>query len=252
MHTSHQESSALEQATMTEYHSLEEKLGITFQDASLLSRALTHRSFLNENPHIALEDNERLEFLGDAVLDFVVGAYLYHHYPEMNEGDLTSLRAALVRAQALAQFARQLDLGYYLKLGYGEAENGGRERIPILCATFEAVIGAMYLDQGLAPVEHLLHPLIRPALIEIMASASHKDAKSEFQVWAQARYNITPRYHVVSSRGPDHAKLFTVVVKLEDDDWGQGTGRSKQRAAQAAAAQALEKAEEFDAQNDNE
>ncbi|MCP4356466.1 MAG: ribonuclease III [Chloroflexi bacterium] len=224
---------------------LEEKIGVQFDDPSLLSRALTHRSYLNENPDTALEDNERLEFLGDAVLDFVVGAYLYHHYPEVDEGELTSLRAALVRAKTLAQFARQLDLGLYLRLGYGEAENGGRERTPLLCATFEAVIGAMYLDQGLADVETLVQQLIGPALMEIMASASHKDAKSEFQVWAQAQYNITPRYEVVSSTGPDHAKIFTVHVKLDENAWGQGTGCSKQQAAQAAATVALQKANNF-------
>ncbi len=231
---------------MDDLAALEEILGTQFKDRSLLSRALTHRSFLNENPGRALEDNERLEFLGDAVLDFVVGAYLYHHYPEVDEGELTSLRAALVRAQTLAQFARQLEIGRYLRLGYGEAENGGRERAPILCATFEAVIGAMYLDQGLATVEALVERLIRPALVEIMASSLHKDAKSEFQVWGQARFNITPHYQVVSSSGPDHAKIFTIQVKLGEDVWGEGAGLSKQRAAQAAAAQALEKAIEAD------
>ncbi|MCL4262882.1 MAG: ribonuclease III [Anaerolineae bacterium] len=225
---------------------LEEKLGVQFNDYSLLTRALTHRSFLNERPEASLEDNERLEFLGDAVLDFVVGAYLYHHYPEMDEGELTSLRAALVQAKSLAAFARELDLGHFLRLGYGEAENGGRERIPILCATFEAVIGAVYLDQGLAPVEKLVARFISPALVEIIASSLHKDAKSEFQVWAQARYNITPRYDVVETSGPDHAKMFTVVVRVGDAVWGQGDGRSKQSAAQEAAIQAMAKVKELD------
>lgn len=225
---------------------LEEKLGVQFSDYSLLTRALTHRSFLNERPEASLEDNERLEFLGDAVLDFVVGAYLYHHYPEMDEGELTSLRAALVQAKSLAAFARELELGHFLRLGYGEAENGGRERIPILCATFEAVIGAVYLDQGLAPVEKLVARFISPALVEIIAESLHKDAKSEFQVWAQARYNITPRYDVVETSGPDHAKMFTVVVRVGDAVWGQGDGRSKQSAAQEAAIQAMAKVKELD------
>lgn len=232
---------------MDELTVLEHKLGIRFHDYSLLSRALTHRSYLNENPDLALEDNERLEFLGDAVLDFVVGAYLYHHYPELDEGELTSLRAALVQAKSLASFARQLELGHFLRLGYGEAENGGRERIPILCAVFEAVIGAMYLDSGLADVEKLVERLISPALVEIIASSLHKDPKSEFQVWAQARYNITPHYKVVTTSGPDHAKVFTVQVHLHEEVWGQGAGRSKQRAAQEAAAQAIIKAKEIDA-----
>lgn len=233
-------------ASMENLSLLEKNLGVEFRDYSLLTRALTHRSFLNENPGAALEDNERLEFLGDAVLDFVVGAYLYHRYPEMPEGDLTSLRAALVRTTTLAQFARELAIGRFLRLGYGEIENGGRERTPILCAAFEAVVGAIYLDQGIEPVERLVKRLAVPALQEILANQSHKDAKSEFQVWAQAQFNITPRYQVVASSGPDHAKLFTVQVMVGDEVWGSGNGRSKQEAAQAAAAVALQKAEDFD------
>jgi ribonuclease-3 len=229
-----------------DFQPLEENLGIDFRDRSLLSRAMTHRSYLNENPAGTLEDNERLEFLGDAVLDFVVGAYLYHHFPEMDEGELTSLRAALVRAKTLARFARQLDLGRFLLLGYGEAESGGRERIPILCATFEAVVGALYLDQGLEKVQALVEQFIGPALVEIMAESLHKDAKSEFQVWAQARYNMTPHYEVVDSSGPDHAKTFTVQVLVGDTMWGEGSGRSKQLAAQAAATMALVRAEDMD------
>jgi len=231
---------------MDDLLALEKNLEIKFNDYSLLSRSLTHRSFLNENPHQALEDNERLEFLGDAVLDFVVGAYLYHRFPEMDEGELTSLRAALVRANTLADFAVKLEIGRYLRLGYGEAENGGRERVPLLCATFEAVIGAVYLDQGLEKVKPLVERLAAPALEEIMAESLHKDAKSEFQVWAQARFNITPRYVVVDSSGPDHAKLFTIEAMVGDKSWGQGKGLSKQRAAQAAATVALQNAQEFD------
>jgi len=225
---------------------LEEKLAIDFSDYSLLARALTHRSFLNENPGTALEDNERLEFLGDAVLDFVVGSYLYHRFPEMDEGELTSLRAALVRTRTLAGFAREWELGRYIRLGYGEAESGGRERAPILCATFEAVVGAVYLDQGLDVVKTLLQPLISHSLVKIIDDALYKDAKSEFQVWAQARYGVTPRYPMVSSDGPDHAKLFTVQALVGDEVWGEGRGRSKQIAAQAAAAVAMANAIERD------
>ncbi|MEZ4643077.1 MAG: ribonuclease III [Chloroflexota bacterium] len=231
---------------MDNFKKLEANLGVKFRDYSLLTRALTHRSYLNENPHDALEDNERLEFLGDAVLDFVVGAYLYHHYPEMDEGSLTSLRAALVRAETLATFAQQVEIGRYLRLGYGEDENGGRERIPILCAAFEAVMGAIYLDQGLPKAIQLTERLVTPALQEIIASASHKDAKSEFQVWAQAQYNITPHYRVTGTSGPDHAKTFTIQVFIADEVWGEGYGRSKQSAAQAAARLALAKAESME------
>lgn len=225
---------------------LEEKIGVRFQDYSLLIRALTHRSYLNENSERFLEDNERLEFLGDAVLDFVVGAYLYNRFPEMDEGELTSLRAALVRASTLATFARQWELGHYLRLGLGEAEGGGRSRTPILCATFEAVIGAIYLDQGLPVAQMLVEGLIAPALVPIIAESLHKDAKSEFQVWAQARYNVTPHYAVLEAAGPDHAKVFTVQVMVGEQVWGVGQGSSKQVAAMAAARSAMAKAEAFD------
>lgn len=228
---------------MDDLKELESRLGLRFNDYSLLTRAITHRSYLNENPDQSLEDNERLEFLGDAVLDFIVGAYLYHRYPEMKEGELTMLRAALVRTETLANFAGELLLGENLRLGYGEAESGGRERPAILCGAFEAIIGAIFLDKGLSEVETLVHSLIDPALEGILAEAAHRDAKSGFQIWAQGRYNITPRYKVVSAEGPDHAKIFTVVVMLDQEVWGEGSGRSKQNAAQAAAAAALEKVE---------
>jgi len=220
-----------------------ENLGVAFRDVSLLSRALTHRSYLNENPGSVLEDNERLEFLGDAVIDFVVAGFLYHRFPEMDEGALTALRAALVRAESLAGFARQIDLGRYLRLGLGEEENGGRERTPLLCATFEAVAGAIYLDHGLEQARAFIEPLIRPALEQIRAEELYKDAKSEFQVWAQARYNVTPHYRVSGSEGPDHARTFTVQVLVGPEVWGEGRGRSKQSAAQAAAAEAMRRAE---------
>ena len=227
---------------MEDLEQLGERLGVEFGDFSLLSRALTHRSYLNENPGSILEDNERLEFLGDAVIDFIVAGFLYHRFPEMDEGELTSLRAALVRAETLAQFARAIDLGRYLRLGYGEEESGGRERVPLLCASFEAVIGAIYLDRGLDKTRTIIEGHIRPMLDQIRAGELHKDAKSEFQVWAQARFNVTPQYRVVDSEGPDHAKIFTVRVMVGADSWGEGRGRSKQVAAQAAAAEAMTRA----------
>jgi ribonuclease-3 len=227
---------------MQELQKTEERLGVHFNDYSLLTRALTHRSFLNENPDKALEDNERLEFLGDAVLDFVVGSYLYHRFPEMKEGELTMLRAALVRTRTLASFAQQLGVGEALRLGYGEAESGGRERAPTLCAAFEAIVGAIFIDQGLDVVEEWVRPFIAPALDHILAESAHKDAKSEFQIWAQAQYNETPRYEVLSAEGPDHDKIFTVAVQIAGENWGVGDGSSKQEAAQQAADSALKKA----------
>jgi ribonuclease-3 len=235
---------------MDDLQELETCLGFPFKDKSLLSRAMTHRSFLNENPGQALEDNERLEFLGDAALDFLVGAYLYNRFPEMQEGELTSLRAALVRTETLADFARSLEIGRFLRLGAGEAESGGRDRTPILCAAFEALSGAVYLDQGLDAVWSIAEPLIDPALITILDDSLHIDAKSEFQVWAQAQFNITPRYAVVGSSGPDHAKMFTVQALVGDRVWGEGDGSSKQSAQQAAARNALRQAEIAEMMND--
>jgi ribonuclease-3 len=177
------------------------------------------------------------------VLDFLVGEYLYNRFPEVKEGELTSLRAALVRTETLADFAREIELGRFLLLGLGEAESGGRERNPLLCAAFEALTGAIYLDQGLAAVKKLTEPLIGPALAKIMDASLHIDAKSEFQVWAQAQFNITPRYVVTGSSGPDHAKMFTVEARVGEKVWGEGNCRSKQSAAQAAAGDALKRVE---------
>lgn len=231
---------------MNDLHQLQERLEIRFHDYSLLLRALTHRSYLNENLHQALEDNERLEFLGDAVLDFVVGDYLYHHFPEMDEGGLTKLRAALVRTETLAGFAIQFGLGQALRLGFGEAENGGRERPATLCGAFEALIGALYIDQGLEPVVGLVQRVVPSMLERILSRSLHKDAKSEFQIWAQGRFNITPHYEVVKAEGPDHSKVFTVQVCLGEAVWGIGIGRSKQVAAQEAAQAAMLHADDYD------
>ena len=224
---------------MDQLQELQARLGVQLDDEALLERALTHRSYVNEIIGATVQDNERLEFLGDAILDFVVGDYLYQRFPEMDEGVLTALRAALVRTKTLADFARQLEIGPCLRLGLGEEETGGRGRVPTLCAAFEAVVGAIYLDQGLQAVSRLVEPLVEPALERIMARSLHKDARSQFQVWAHGAYNVTPRYEVVGAEGPDHEKSFTVQVLLEDEVWGIGSGRSKQAAAQAAADVAL-------------
>jgi len=222
---------------------LENKLGVVFVDKSLLNRALTHRSYLNEHPDFAFEDNERLEFLGDAVLDFVTGEYLYHRFPELAEGPLTSLRSALVRRDTLARFARRLGLHHHLLLGHGEAESGGGERPALLCATFEAVVGAIYLDQGVEAVHQLVKPLIKPEIERILKKHLDKDPKSYLQELAQGRLHHTPRYAAVAERGPDHAKEFTVEVTIGGKVYGRGTGASKQQAAQAAAQAAMARLE---------
>ncbi len=213
---------------------------LTFEDQSLLLRAMTHPSYLNEHPDTGLEDNQRLEFLGDAVLDFVSGELLYHRFPEAPEGDLTRLRAALVRTETLAQFARETHVGEALMLGHGEEESGGRDRNNNLCAAFEALIGALYLDQGVEIVAPFVNPLFDSALDHIMRLSLDKDAKSRLQEWSQAHLGITPSYRTVASRGPDHAKEFTVAVFLGDRKQSEGVGSSKQLAAQVAAQRALD------------
>jgi ribonuclease-3 len=219
----------------------EAKLRLDFGDKSLLQRALTHRSYLNENPNYPYNDNERLEFLGDAVLDFVVGEYLYHRFPEQDEGTLTSLRAALVCTRSLSDFAAQIDLGCQLLLGHGEDEGGGRERPAVLCGAFEALIGALYLDQGLEAVHDFVLPMIGPALDHVLQNNLDKDPKSILQELSQAHLGYTPRYHTVDTQGPDHDKVFTVAVTINGVTYGRGKGRSKQISAQAAASEAIER-----------
>lgn len=229
---------------MDKLDKLQDKLGLRFQDQSLLLRALTHRSYLNENPHLVLEDNQRLEFLGDAVLDFVVGAWLYHRFPEFSEGRLTSLRAALVRTPTLAKFAQQIDLGSFLLLGKGEQVSGGRQRMPNLCDAFEALVGALYLDSGLPMVETVLDPLLEQETEVVLTSELDRDPRSHFQELSQAQWGVTPRYRTLSATGPDHARTFTVAVYVDDKAYGEGQGRSKQAAARAAAKAALEQVQE--------
>lgn len=217
---------------------LAERLSLQIGDWLLLSRALTHRSYLNEHPE-ALEDNERLEFLGDAVLDFVVGAWLYHRYPEMPEGDLTRMRSALVHTEQLAEFAVKIDLGRSMRLGRGEAQAGGRTRPALLCDTFEALIGALYLDGGIPAVNHLIEQLLIDAAEDILENNKNEDPKSLFQEWAQSQGYPAPQYMTKNSFGPDHSKIFEVEVIVEGKPYGSGSGQSKQAAAKAAAHLAL-------------
>ncbi len=216
---------------------LSRRLGLPFSNLALLTRALTHRSYVNENPD-SLEDNERLEFLGDAVLDFVVGAWVYHRFPEMPEGELTKIRSAIVRNEQLAMFARHLKLGDALRLGRGEFASGGRERDGLLGSLFEALIGALYLDAGLSAVEAFVDPLLEESQ-EFVLYEIH-DPKSRLQEWAQAEKLGTPQYVTVGSSGPDHAKVFEVEVRIQGLTYGRGHGSSKQVAARIAAQTALE------------
>ncbi len=217
----------------------ESLLGLSFGDKSLLTRALTHRSYLNENPDLPYLDNERLEFLGDAILDFVAAEYLYQRYPEMSEGDLTSLRAALVKGETLARFAVDLGLPAHLLMSRGEDAAGGRTRVPLLAGALEALIGALYLDQGLDPARELVLRFLPAEAEHIHQERLDRDAKSLLQELSQGRLQVTPQYRLVQTRGPDHAKEFTIEVVLKDQVYGRGAGRSKQVAEQEAARVAL-------------
>ena len=209
-------------------------------DVLLLSRALTHRSYLNEHPE-ALEDNERLEFLGDAVLDFFVGAWLYNHYPEMPEGDLTRMRSALVHTAQLAEFARVINLGGAMRLGRGEVQAGGCERPGLLCDTFEAVVGALYLNQDIQGVRKFLTPLLESTAEDILVNRKDEDPKSRLQEWAQGHGYAAPVYITRSVSGPDHLKMFEVDVLINSRASGSGSGSSKQAATKQAALDAIEK-----------
>ncbi len=215
-----------------------QRLGINFMDPLILTRALTHRSYMNEHPE-SLEDNERLEFLGDAVLDFLVGAWLYNRFPEMPEGNLTRLRSALVRTENLADFAVSIQLGKVMLLGRGESEGGGRDRPALLCATFEALIGAIYIDQGIQKVKKFIEPMLEKATQKILHGNKDRDPKSTLQEWAQSQGLGTPFYKTISSYGPDHAKSFIIEVYIENVVYGSGIGHSKQAAAKLAAEQAI-------------
>jgi ribonuclease-3 len=213
-----------------------------FRDQELLQSALTHSSYANEHlsdAGIPIGDNERLEFLGDAILDFIAAKWLYHHFPDLDEGRLTSLRAALVRASTLARFAESINLSDDLRLGKGEADSGGRHRANILGDAFEALMAALYLDQGFDAVSAYFEQMIESTATMVLNENLDRDPKSQLQEWSQASLSITPRYRVVAAEGPDHAKTFTVEVWLGDTIAASGSGSSKQVAEQIAARTAL-------------
>jgi ribonuclease-3 len=204
----------------------------------LYRRAFTHRSYINEH-NDAVEDNERLEFLGDAILDFLVAAWIYQNFPEMKEGEMTRLRSALVKTDQLAEFATSLNLGELMYLGHGEAEGGGRTRSGLLCATFEALVGAIFLQSEIQAVQKFIEPMIKNTAEEIILHRKDRDPKSILQETIQAKGLKSPEYKTVSTSGPEHGKIFVVHVIIGDELLGTGEGSSKQLAAKAAAKDAL-------------
>jgi ribonuclease-3 len=219
----------------------EEIIGITFKDKNLLKQAFTHRSYLNENRNLTLSHNERLEFLGDAVLELSVTKYLYDQFPTKPEGDLTALRSALVNAITLSEVATNIQVNDFLLLSKGEAKDTGRARQYILANTFEAIIGAIYIDQGFEMANEFISKFVLTLTDEIVRTGTWIDAKSSFQEKAQERAGITPSYKKLKDTGPDHDKHFTVGVYLDEVLIAEGTGKSKQDAEQEAARKGLEK-----------
>lgn len=224
-----------------DFSKFEEHIGVVFNNKSLLKQAFLHRSYLNEHPEETLDNNERLEFLGDAVLELVVTAYLFNKFPEKPEGELTAYRAALVNTHSISRAARELTMNDFLLLSKGEARDTGKAREYILANTYEAVIGALYLDQGYDVAESFIEKSLFPQLETILNDRLWQDAKSRFQEKAQEHKGITPAYTLLEETGPDHDKNFIVGVYLEDTLVGKGEGRSKQQAQQEAALNALVK-----------
>lgn len=218
----------------------EKEIGVSFKDKALLQQAFVHRSYLNENPDFPHGHNERLEFLGDAVLELAVTEYLYRTYPNP-EGELTNWRSALVKGEMLSSLASELGMEPYLQLSRGEMKGNGRSRQLILANAFEALVGAIYLDQGYETAQAFVHRVLLGRLEDIIATGAYIDSKSHLQELAQERLGVTPNYEVLSESGPDHAKEFRVGVYLGEREAGEGSGASKQTAQQAAADQALRK-----------
>ncbi len=229
---------------MADLDALQKALGVAFRDQSLLEQALVHRSYLNENPDFHLPSNERLEFLGDSLLGFVIAEKLYRDFPQLSEGEMTRLRAAVVRAETLARLASSLGLGDHLYLGRGEEASGGRDRQSNLARTLEAVLGAVAMDQGVDVARELVLRIFED---EIRSASSERlaiDHKSRLQELVQARHHVTPVYRTINVEGPDHAREFTVEVMVGRRVMGKGQGKSKRMAEEEAARMALEELEQ--------
>jgi len=223
------------------FKKIEKVLGTKLNNENLFKIAFTHRSYLNEHPEYKNESNERLEFLGDSVLQLLSSEYLFEQYKNSPEGDLTNFRSSVVCTPSIGAEAKRLGYGEFLLLSNGEEATGGREREYILANTFEAVLGALYLDQGLDACRAFVERELLYKVGNVIEEEKYKDAKSLFQEAAQEKFGVTPLYKILSSWGPDHEKSFKVGVYLNDELWGEGEGKSKQKAEQDAAEYALEK-----------
>jgi ribonuclease-3 len=226
---------------VADLNELQKILGVSFQQPDVLTQALTHSSYANENPGIAPASNERPEFLGDAILGLIVAENLYRDFPSMSEGEMTRLRSILVKQETLAQVAASIGLGNYLYLGKGEEASGGREKPANLARALEAVIAAVYLDQGSAITEQLVLEILDTELLKTLYQGAIIDYKSQLQELLQAKTQQTPVYNLIETQGPDHNKKFTVEVRIGTEVLATGVGRSKKKAETEAARIALEK-----------
>jgi ribonuclease-3 len=228
-------------ASLPDFAEFANTIGYPFKNIDILREAFTHRSYLNEHRGISWHHNERLEFLGDAVLELVITEYLFNKYPNENEGRMTAYRSALVNTNSISDAASELQMGEYLLLSKGEAKDIGRARLAILANTFESVIGAIFLDQGFDSAKLFIKSALVPKLDEIITHRLWQDAKSNFQELSQEHVSITPRYTTIREIGPDHEKVFEIGVYLGDDLIATGQGKSKQDAEQVAAKAAIER-----------
>ncbi len=210
----------------------------SFNNKQLFDQVFTHRSFLNESSE-KLESNERLEFLGDSILSFIVSSYIFEHFPDFKEGELTNLRSILTNTETLASVSRELGLGQHLKLSKGEEAGGGRENKTLLANTFEALLGGLFVDQGLEAGKEFVHDTILSRTEKFLEEYGLKDPKSQLQETIQELHRVSPVYKIINEEGPDHAKMYTVGVYLNDKLLAEGIGKSKQEAEKQAAAAAL-------------
>jgi len=224
----------------------EKSLNLNFNDKLLIQRALTHKSYPNENRRLSLKDNERLEFLGDSVLSLSVSTYIFNKFSDLPEGELAKMRAVIVSAPILAEAAKRIELGQFLFLGKGEEMTGGRKRDSILADTMEAIFGALYLDQGFSAAADFILKQLKVDIINVAEGNHIQDYKTMLQEVIQGNGNVRPEYEVVDEEGPDHNKTFIVAVKLKEDSLGAGQGSSKKEAEQEAAKVALDKLNKLD------
>ena len=225
---------------MVDLSALQEAFGVSFHDLSLLEQAVVHSSYLNENPNYTPFSNERLEFLGDAILDLIIAEKLYQISPGLTEGEMTRFRSVLVRQDSLARVAKTIRLGDYLYLGKGEERSGGRHKSANLAGALEAVIAAVFVDRGLTVTRELILRLLAGELQKAIGQGTEVDYKSRLQELIQLRYRLTPDYRLIEATGPDHDRMFTIEVVLDKTVLGRGSGRSKKLAETEAARSALE------------